>query len=90
MENRARCRPLAAEDHPKLAPTTLLAKPLRHAPLDLFLINELAAFRCFEAAPDRFLNVDVVMNIFERDFLGQNVEQFANFLFRTFHRFILT
>src|SRR5207247_4038059 len=84
--NRARCRLLAVADYPRLARTTLLAKPLRHAPLDFILIDEVPAFCCLQTPPDGLLNIDVVVNILERGFFGEGVEQLPNLFFRPSHR----
>jgi hypothetical protein len=63
----------------------LLAKPLRHPPLDLFLIDQLAAISCFTTSADRFLYVDVVLDVLERGFLRKTVEQQSHFFFRLAH-----
>ncbi len=86
MHNRL----LAVQGCPRPALTTLLAKPLRHAPLDFILFNEFTALGCFKTASDRLLNVDVVVNVFKRGFFGQRIEQLANFFFRLAHVAILT
>src|SRR5437764_1141664 len=85
VASHARCRLLAAEGRPRQVPTTLLAKPLRHSPLDLILVDEFSAFCRLETSPDRLLNVDVIVNVFKRRLFRQRFKQLANFLFRPSH-----
>lgn len=69
-ENRTQCIPRRPRDLTMQAQSTLRAKPLRHPPLDLFLINQFAAISGVESLLDRLLNIDVVLNVFQRYFIG--------------------
>jgi hypothetical protein len=74
---------------PTPAQSTLRAKPLRHPLLDLFLIHQFAAVSGIETLPHRLLNVNVVLDVLQRHFIGQFIEQSPDRFFRMFHGAIL-
>jgi len=83
--NLLRCTLPAAGHYPRLARPILLAKPLRHPLLDFFLVEKLATLSRLATATDRLLNVDMVVDVFERRFIRKRLEQSSNLFFRPTH-----
>jgi len=80
-----RCKLPAAGRCPRLARPILLAKPLRHLLLDFFLVEKLATLSRLATATNRLLNVDMVVNVFERGFIRKRLEQSLNLFLRPTH-----
>src|SRR5438552_1809541 len=65
--------------------STLLAKPLRHPPFDFALIDKLPTLGGVQSKLNRFLNIDVVLNVLERHFVWKLIEKASDMFLRLSH-----